>query len=383
MSWRTQYYGLPASMALWLSACATVPAPEVGPPLSKPSVRAPVVSPFEPLVAPHREKAEALEREGHLRGALNEWKVALTIHPGDPVALAEKTKLERRIEQVIADRLKQGRDALGRGNHPEARRHFLAVLAVDPANDAAFQALRSETREVRFVNHKVRKGETLASIAEFYYGERSRSEVIWETNQLPPNPRLAAGSVLKIPEIPGVPFLRPDVSRETRARETPPPVSKAEDGKEEQIYANPTLVEAKEALERGEFAIALADVDRFLATDPRNAEGVDLKKAVLYQQGRLFLKEKNYAQSYRALSQLAKLAPNYQDAGSLMGQARTRLIQDHYNQGIRLYRDEKLEAAIEQWRMVLEYDPAHGAAQRNIQQAERLLKGLQQRQKRK
>src|SRR5262249_57086788 len=81
----------------------------------------------------------------------------------------------------------------------------------------AFQALQNEARDVEFVTHTVKPGDTLQSLALRYYGDRSRSEVIWETNQLPPNPKLTAGMTLKIPEIPGVPFVHPEAPR-------PPPV---------------------------------------------------------------------------------------------------------------------------------------------------------------
>ena len=146
---------------------------------------------------------------------------------------------------------------------------------------------------------------------------------------------------------------------------------------------NPTLVEAKEALERGEFSVALVNVDRFLAENPRNPEGIDLKKALLYQQGKALLNQKKYSDSFQALNQLAKLAPNYQDSSALLGRARARVVEEHYNQGIRLYRNEKLEEAIAEWRIVLEYDSSHEGAKKNIGQAERLLKGLQQRQQKK
>ena len=45
-----------------------------------------------------------------------------------------------------------------------------------------------------------------------------------------------------------------------------------------------------------------------------------------------------------------------------------------------LYREEKLAAAISEGRSVLQYDPNHEGAKRNIETAERLLKGLQERQ---
>jgi len=70
--------------------------------------------------------------------------------------------------------------------------------------------------------------ETLASIAERYYGDRSRLDVIWEVDELPPNPRLAVGTLLRIPEIPGVPFLVPGAPRPPGSREeTPAPREEA------------------------------------------------------------------------------------------------------------------------------------------------------------
>jgi len=363
-------------LILALGGCATVPAP-------KGELSGAASSAVEALVAPHREKAAALEAQGQLRAALNEWKVALTIDPKDSTSLQAKSKLEERIKQQVADGLSRGGEALKRGVSLEARRYFLAVLALDPSNKAAFDALQTQTKEVRIINHTVRRGETLASIADFFYGDRSRAEVIWETNQLPPNPKLVPGAVLKIPEIPGVPFLRGDAPREPRAPiapAAPPEAVKTELPEPEEV---PLLAEAREALERREFSLALADVDRFLGQNPRHVEAIDLRNNVLYQQGKTLFEQKKYAESFTALNQLAKFAPKYQDLPSLLGTVRTRLVQEHYNQGIRLYRDEKLEAAIAEWRLVLQYDPTHQGAKKNIEQGERLLKGLQERQQQK
>ncbi len=105
-----------------------------------------------------------------------------------------------------------------------------------------------------------------------------------------------------------------------------------------------------------------------------------MKKNTLYEQAKVLFEQKNYAGSYAALSQLSKLSPNDQDSASLLGRARTQLVQQHYSQGVRFYREEKLQAAISEWRHVLQFDSNHEAAKKNIDQAERLLKGLRQRQ---
>jgi tetratricopeptide (TPR) repeat protein len=229
------------------------------------------------------------------------------------------------------------------------------------------------------VNHTVRAGESLASIAQLYYGDRSRSEVIWETNHLPANPKLNPGMVLRIPEIPGLPFGRQDPPAARPRPEIAPIAPKAEPV-EDTPYVNPMLTEAREAFERGEYASALSTIDQFLGQNPRSTEAVDLKRVVLLQQGKSLMEQNNLADSFAALNQLSKLSPRDASINSLLGNVRGRLVQQHYNRGIVLYREEKLPGAINEWRTVLQYDPNHEGAKKNIATAERLLKGLQERQ---
>ena len=106
-----------------------------------------------------------------------------------------------------------------------------------------------------------------------------------------------------------------------------------------------------------------------------------LKKQVLYRMGKTQYDQKNYAAAYRSLTDLAKLAPGYEDSPALIQDSRRRLIDQHYSQGIRYYREEKLQDAIAEWRLVLELDPQHANARRNIEQSEKLLKGLEERKK--
>ena len=350
----------------------------------------------DPLASRHRDQALALERDGQLRRAAEEWKIVLTITPADSRARESLRALQAKIDEQVAARIDEGRKALARGVQLEARRKFLAALALDPANRAAFDALQTSTREVEFLTHTVRAGDTLTALAQRYYGDRSRSEVIWETNQLPPNPRLTPGTSLKIPEIPGVPFVHPEARRPAppvAAVPTPdvprpgpaPAPSAAPTGpapKEEYTpEVNPLLAEAREALERSDYPDAIGTVDRYLASKPGDREGLTLKKQALYGQARSQLDAKQYPESIQSLTLLTRLQPDYEDASALLRQARARIIEQHYTQGVRFYREEKLKEAIAEWRVVLEMDPANANARRNIDQAERLLRGLEQRMK--
>jgi tetratricopeptide (TPR) repeat protein len=141
------------------------------------------------------------------------------------------------------------------------------------------------------------------------------------------------------------------------------------------------FAEAREAADRLDYGQALTDLDQLLSSSPRNADALTLKKQVLYSQGKRQLDQRKYRDSYATLNQLAKIAPNYEDSATLMRQSRTRLIDEYYNSGIRYYREEKLPEAIAQWKAVLEIDPQHVNARKYLDQAERLLKQLDERRK--
>lgn len=391
---RARGLGLLAAV-IALGGCATTgggsaPAPATGTPTTAATPAA-----ADPIAARHRQQAEALERDGQLRRAAEEWKIVLTVAPDDVKARESLRALQAKIAQQVAERIDEGRKALARGVQVEARRKFLAALALDPGNRGAFDLLQSNTREVEFITHTVRAGDTLSGLAQRYYGDRSRSEVIWETNQLPPNPRLAPGSTLKIPEIPGVPFVHAEARKPTpvvaavptpdmpRSAPTVPaaPITAAPAKEEFTPEVNPLLTETREAIERSDYPDALSTVDKYLAGKPGDREGVALKKQALYGQARSQMEAKQYPESLQSLTTLARMQPDYQDTPALLKQARTRAIEQHYTQGVRFYREEKLKDAIAEWRVVLEMDPNHANARRNIDQAEKLLKGLEQRMK--
>jgi tetratricopeptide (TPR) repeat protein len=372
------------AIAFGLGACATTEAPRTVEAPRAVTPEPPRPAPREALAAPHRQRAGELERDGYLRRALEELRIARTIDPDSAPLREAEAKLGARIEGQVAERVNEARAALARGSLVEARRRLLTALALDPGNRAVVGMLQNDVREVDFLVHTVRAGDTLASLAERYYGDRSRSEVIWETNQLPPNPRLTAGTTLKIPEIPGLPFARPRPAAPAAPPTAPSVVSPArpEPPREEAPpEVNPLIAEAREALDRNEYTAALGDLDKVLAGDPSNREGVTLKKLVLYRHGKSLYDQKNYDASYRTLATLAKLQPDYEDVAKLLPQTRKSAVEQHYQAGIRLYRDEKLPQAIAEWKVVLDLEPDHANARKNIDQAERLLKGLEQRRK--
>lgn len=143
----------------------------------------------------------------------------------------------------------------------------------------------------------------------------------------------------------------------------------------------PTLTRAREALEEGEYPTVLAETSRVLAANPRNAEALELRKVALYRVGKRDFEEGRYAESYRTLVELARLAPGYEDSAATLQASRDRLVRQHYSAGLRLFAEERVEEAIAEWRLALVYDPQHENSRRNLEQAERILRSLEERRK--
>ena len=128
-------------------------------------------------------------------------------------------------------------------------------------------------------------------------------------------------------------------------------------------------------------------------TDPRRDPPEPVKRVVpppsepdrlepLYRAVKVHLSERRDDQAYRGLIQITRINPQYRDCPSLLQDVRLRLVRVRYQEGLRLFREEKLEDAILEWRGVLDMDPAHAPARRNIEQAEQILKTLAEHQKR-
>jgi tetratricopeptide (TPR) repeat protein len=101
-----------------------------------------------------------------------------------------------------------------------------------------------------------------------------------------------------------------------------------------------------------------------------------VKPAALYATAKAHLADGRDEDAYRALSLLERVQPTYADAAQLLGEVRQRLVRQRYQDGLRLFREERLEDAIEKWRGVLELDARHVNARRNIEQAEKMLRTL-------
>jgi tetratricopeptide (TPR) repeat protein len=159
-------------------------------------------------------------------------------------------------------------------------------------------------------------------------------------------------------------------------RATPAPPVSAPEPKPTAAVARPASLTTSSARSDAAPKARVESTAPRAAATPGPRPGEEKKPDVLYAAAQAHLADHNDEEAYRTLTQLASVSPGYKDSAALLRNIRTRLVQQRYQEGLRLLREERLEGAIEQWRGVLELDPKHANARRNIEQAERMLRTL-------
>jgi len=149
-----------AGALVWLAlAAGCASAPDAAPPPAPTPVRTPALPPRPPAPLPpstesvlkafelqQREAARSAARQGHWADAQWAWDIVLALDPGDAEAAAQRAAAKAAGAAAVAERLPRAQLAQQRGEWESAARLYLEVLAIDPAQSAAADALREIER---------------------------------------------------------------------------------------------------------------------------------------------------------------------------------------------------------------------------------------------
>lgn len=132
--------------ALLLAACAgTPPQQQADDPMGAPLP--PVASPHAAFEQAQRDRAAAMARQGRLFDAAIAWEVLVTLRPDLPEYRERLAQARQAIDAAVAERLPRAQAAAKRGDTDAAVQGYLAVLALQPDNGVAADALRAIERE--------------------------------------------------------------------------------------------------------------------------------------------------------------------------------------------------------------------------------------------
>ena len=124
----------------------TLPTPPTPPTPSRAAPWAAAESPLGDFTRDQREAARLAVRQGRWADASWAWEVVLALEPQDAEALAQRAAAQAAAAAAVADRLPRAQMAQQRGQWEAAARLYLEVLAIDPSQSPAADALREIER---------------------------------------------------------------------------------------------------------------------------------------------------------------------------------------------------------------------------------------------
>lgn len=136
--------------ALWLAGCATrAPEPDDTEPAPPPPARQPlpVPAPLRGYERQQLERAEHAEGQGQWAEAALAWEVLSLLRPDDAAVRKRLVRARALIAQRVAEQQALAQAAQRRGDADAAAQAWLSLLALDPTDRNAADALRQIERE--------------------------------------------------------------------------------------------------------------------------------------------------------------------------------------------------------------------------------------------
>ena len=283
-----------AILSLNLGGCAAL--------RKKPQAKEPPEVRFERVLL---ERALEYERQGNSQKALQFYEAALAV-------LASKKKgLEESLRQDAEKHYQRGLEYYEQGKYSNARREFLVALRLRPDFPEVLQLLKPAPPPPfgHYVVHEVKEGEYLAAIAEKYYGDKTKFEIIARANNLDDATKLYTGMKLIIPETEGVVLsdLEKKQSSELALRDESIYAVTPDDG--EKSGEDSSLISEQEMgydqvaiyqeqgvtlLEEGQYLAALHEFQKVLNIDPSREKIQEYMAWAHYRQGEVFFNQAEY-----------------------------------------------------------------------------------------
>jgi len=336
------------------------------------------------------ERAVLYEHKGKPHRALQAYEAALA------VLVARKKGLEDTLRTEAEKHYHRGLKFNEQGKYSKARHEFLVALRLWPDFPEVVELLKpfSPPPSGRYVVHKVEEGEFLTAIAEKYYQDQSKFELIARYNELEDATKVYAGMNLKIPETEKVSFS--ELAQKQYGEILHPEGGKASVRNEHVSYLsaeNPSVVAEQEMhydqagiyqeqgvslLEEGQYLAALHEFHKVLNTDPTREKVKEYMAWAHYRQGEVLFNQADYLGARDHFKEALSYDQEWIACQEYIKRAEDAYKEVHYLKGIQHFEEERLKEAIEEWQLVSGIDPNYKQVKNNLLRAEKLWEKIQE-----
>ena len=297
------FYILSFVFCILFFACVPPPAkPKPSLEITKPPPV--IIDPFKSVLDEHLKRALSLEKQGEIPGAIEEFKIALTIDQTNDEAKAGVKRLSA-MADIEAEKHYQKGLSLKKNDPSKARTEFLIALRLKPDNPLVIEELKGWHIFIAKSRLLAPSGETDTGVEDY-------------------------------------------------------------------------LSVALSLYEDGDYAGAIQEFLKAKEKYPKNPEIIKHLNLSYYKQGVAHFEKGEYK---NALQMFLNLKPDFEKVGDYIKKVKAglkKMAENSYKNGLKLFREQKLTQAIEQWKIVLEIEPEHKKAREYIEKAKNLLKSLEQ-----
>ena len=242
-----------------------------------------------------------------------------------------------------------------------------------------------------YVTHTVEPGETLAKLAQMYYGDHKKFDLIAKFNGLKDAADLKVGKEIKIPEVDGVPFSAEGKVKETREAKIaegvtvsegmPKKEKREEEPIKERITKEDQLANYRELgielFKNKEYAGAINEFHKVLNVHPDDSVTREYLAKSHFEQGLVLFAKEDYLAARDAFKATLQYDKDCDKCEKNIQECEERYKEVHYDKGLSYFGDEKLADAIREWELVYILDTQYKDVDKNLKKARALLKRLE------
>ncbi len=359
-----------------------------------------VESPEEKFVKEYLQMGQMYENKGDLVAALKQYKLAMTVDPGNQDAIENRNRVEIELRNLAEEHYKVGLKFRKEGRYGTARQQFLIALRLWPDNPEVIKKLTSRKRLKikRYIVHMIKQGESLSKVAKIYYGDYNKFPIIAKYNNIIDATRIKVGQKIKVPEIEGKEFLVGQEAIETEKVEVVDSGFRAWEGPtlEVQEKEEAPEVEVKEEekepvdqiaiyrdhgvdlFKRKKYREAIVVFNKVLNERSEDSIALEYSYKSHFQQGMNLFSKKDYLAARDQFEVCLRYRGDCQKCHEHIKKSENLYKEMHYKKGIQFFNKELLTEAIREWRLVKLVDPNYKRVDYLINKANTILKKLEE-----
>ena len=276
----------------------------------------------------------------------------------------------------------------------------------------------------RFIIHIVKAKESLSGLAQMYYGDYKKFDLITEFNDMEDTISLRVGQEIRIPEVEGVPFLATEKDEDFKKilkkievkipelvptadekdedfkeisekieEKIPELVPEAEEIPQKEVTVEPEIEKDEiseadqaaayrvlgiELFNQKNYADAITELQKALNANPDDKVANNYLSLAYFEQGVIFFDREDYTQAIEAFETSRTYNSDCERCEAYITKSRENFKDLHYRKGLSFFWREKLAEAIDEWELVYEIDPDYKDVEKNIERVRNLMERLEE-----